>query len=214
MAQQTYVQAGYQPMPAGQTVVVTTTTTTGGFWYTTHKPLGRAQVKQWAGANEWATPMLTACVAEPVTCLLGVIAPWCCVYQQRVKLLMGNMAYYECCAGMWGPYWTDCCNGYTSGNEAMCLCLESTFCLSCAIHGNRWMVMQHYNLSWDCCDIAIIWIACICGIIGAIIGNEHLENLANQLYYLTIGCMLAQHEHQMKVQGYPMGVFPVAPIMQ
>ncbi|KEG12918.1 hypothetical protein DQ04_01331050 [Trypanosoma grayi] len=67
------------------------------------------------------------------------------------------------------------------------------------------MVLQHYNLKNDCCDIAVMCGACILSILAIILQNDSLKLLADIMYYVTIGCMLAQHEHQMKKFGYPRG---------
>ena len=162
-------------------------------------------MKAYQGSNEWETSMLQACCNEPIMCLAGYFLPWCCVCAQRKKLLFGEMENYECCAGMWGASCTKRCNSCTKGNEELCLCLESFLCLGCAIHGNRWMVMQHYGLQNDYCDVFIMWLSCICSIIACLLQDENLEHLADIIYYMTIGCMLAQHEFQMKQQGYPRG---------
>ena len=45
-------------------------------------------------------------------------------------------------------------------------------------------------------------------IIACILNNEALENIADLVYYVVIGCMLAQHELQMKTFGYPLGSAP------
>lgn len=149
--------------------------------------------------------MFMAPCSEPVTCFGGYCLPWCCVYLQRKKLLMDQLENYECCAGMWGPSCTARCNKCTKGNEHCCLILESLCCMGCAVHGNRWMVMQHFGLKNDCCDTFIIWLSCICSIIACLLQDENLENIADLIYYISVGCMIAQHEHQMKTMGYPMG---------
>jgi hypothetical protein len=164
------------------------------------------------GANEWKTDLCKACCNEPFMCVAGYLLPWCCVCMQRKKLLMDDMSNYECCAGIWGRSCTDNCNKCTKGNETMCLCLESVCCLGCAIHGNRWIVMQQYGLKNDCCDVVIMWASCICSVLACLMQDENLENIADMIYYIVIGCMLAQHEHQMKSFGYPLGQLAVAPM--
>lgn len=179
--------------------------------FTYQPPNGRNEVKEFGKVgNKWHTSLLQACCAEPLTCIVGYFIPWCCVCQQRKKLLMDDYNNYECCAGMWGRSCTEKCNKCTKGNEPACLCLESFCCLGCAIHANRFMVMQHYGLQNDCCDVFIMWLSCICSVIACLLGDENLENLADLIYYIVIGCMLAQHEHQLKECGYPQGFFPGA----
>jgi len=172
-------------------------------------PQSQAEIKQY-GPNKWETSMMAACCAEPVMCLAGYCCPWCCVCQQRKKLLLDNMQDYHCCAGMWGPSCTQRCDSCTKGNEECCLCLESFCCMGCAVHGNRYMVRSHYGLNEDCCDVFLMWLACICHVIACLLQNEDIARLADLIYYIVIGCMLAQHEHQLKTKGYPSG----APIMQ
>lgn len=202
-------QGGYQqlppsgpPPPAGGR---------NGFWYAA--PQSRTSVKNFRGVNEWQTSMLCAPFEQPLMCIGGYFFPWCCVYKQREKLLMGNMKNYECCQGLWGPSLTSHCNSCTEGNESFCLCLESFFCLGCAVHANRFMLMQHYNLQNDCCDVFVMYLSCFCSILACLLNNEHLENLANLIYYISIGCLLAQHEHQMEKCGYPLVVLPPMPAM-
>ena len=169
-------------------------------------PNGRDDVKALGQAGEkWQTDLCKSCCAEPVTCLVGYVVPWCCVCSQRKTLLMEDLNNYECCAGMWGRSCTEKCNKCTKGKEPLCLCLESVCCLGCAIHANRFIVMQHYGLQNDCCDVFIMHLACICSIIACLLQDENLENLADLIYYIVIGCMLAQHQHQMSQIGYPIG---------
>ena len=147
----------------------------------------------------------------PKMCLLGFLCQPCCVMQQRKRLLMEDMRNYECCAGIWGPNCTQRCNGCTKGKEDFCLCLESFFCLACAISGNRWMVRQHYNLENDCCDTFLMALACVLRIIGCLLRTDKCENIADCVFHMVISCMLAQHEHQMNVMGYPLGTAPQSP---
>ena len=70
------------------------------------------------------------------------------------------------------------------------------------------MVMQHYNLQNDCWDVFIMYLSCFCSILACLTNNRDLENIADLIYYVSVGCMLAQHEHQMQAQGYPIGMQP------
>ena len=183
----------------------------GQFWYRGRGPSSRAAMKNWQGTNQWTTSMMASCCAEPKMCLLGFLCQPCCVMQQRKRLLMEDMRNYECCAGIWGPNCTQRCNGCTKGKEDFCLCLESFFCLACAISGNRWMVRQHYNLENDCCDTFLMALACVLRIIGCLLRTDKCENIADCVFHMVISCMLAQHEHQMNVMGYPLGTAPQSP---
>ena len=141
---------------------------------------------------------------EPMTCLSAYCLPWCCVRQQRIELLENDMTRYICCAGIMGHTCTNwCTENCTHGREDVCLCVESFICLGCAIHGNRYMVMSHYGLTTDCCDIFILYLSCICSILACLCQNDLFETLADIIYYMTVGCMVAQHQHEMKTFGYP-----------
>ncbi|RNE96785.1 hypothetical protein TraAM80_09637 [Trypanosoma rangeli] len=120
---------------------------------------------------------------------------------QRKKLLLGDWSRYICCAGLCGDL--SCCAGESLG--PFCMCMEATFCLGCAVHGNRFMVLQHYNLENDCCDICVTCLACLLSIFALILQNDSIKMLADIVFYATVGCMLAQHEHQMRKLGYPKG---------
>lgn len=130
------------------------------------------------------------------------------MYAQRKRLLMDRLENYECCAGLWGAALTAKCNSCTKGNEQCCLILESLFCLGCAVHGNRFMVMQHYSLRNDCCDVFIMHLACLCSILACLLQDDSIENLADIIYYIVVGCMIAQHDHQLNQCGYPLGSRP------
>ncbi|SCU66451.1 uncharacterized protein TEOVI_000031000 [Trypanosoma equiperdum] len=158
-----------------------------------------AEVQKWEGENEWETSMLGAPCSEPLFCLGACCCPWCCAFLQRKKLLENDWSRYLCCAGLCGD--RNCC--VCEGCEPCCLCLESCFCLPCAAHGNRFMVLQHYNLQNDCCDSVIIWCAYLCSCLACLLNDESLKTIADVFFYIVIGCMLSQHQHQMKKQGYP-----------
>jgi hypothetical protein len=153
--------------------------------------------------NEWKTDMCTSCCSEPMTCLVGYIFPWCCVCMQRKKLLEDDMTRYHCCAGMCGESHTEKCDKCTDGKGSCCLCLESIFCLGCAIQGNRHLIRSEYSLDEEYCDRFLQWLPCLCYIAYCITGNQLYKQIGNIVYYIVVGCMLAQHEHQMVTFGFP-----------
>jgi len=177
----------------------------GQFWYSRPPTHGRAVRANYIGRNEWSTSMLASPCTNPATWCLSCLFPYCCVYKQREQLLLNDLQNYMCCAGMWGPSWTDCMDGCTRGNEPLCLCLESFFCLGCAVSANRWMVMSHYNLQNDYCDTFIMSLACFCAIAACLTGIQELENASELVFFAAVACMIAQQEHEMNVKGYPMG---------
>ena len=149
--------------------------------------------------------MCMSCCEEPMFWCFACFCPWCASYQQREKLLMGNLANYECCAGINGTACADRMRSCTRGNESCCLMLEVCLCLGCSVHGNRWMVQQHYGLENTCCDVFVMYLSCICSILACITGEEALETVSDIVFYTMVGCMLTQHETQMKRIGYPQG---------
>eukprot|EP00760_Papus_ankaliazontas_P012084 PhM_4_TR15183/c7_g2_i1/m.41431 len=172
-----------------------------GFWY--RAPSARREVSSWVAQGEWASPLCCSFLHDPIFFLAACLCPWCTAYAQRQKLLLGQMQYYECCAGINGRMCTERLNGCTQGNESCCLALEVVCCLGCAVHGNRWMVQQHYGLENTCFDVFIMYLACVCSCLASITGEESLENISDLIYHLMIGCMLTQHEVQMQSVGYP-----------
>ncbi|KAJ9473682.1 hypothetical protein DIPPA_17053 [Diplonema papillatum] len=160
--------------------------------------------------NQWETAMLLACCQQPLCCVFAAACPWCAVFTQRKKLLMvdkdeANWKYYECCAGIWGRTLTSKCNSVTKDNECCCLALESCCCSWCALHGNREMIMLHYQLENTCCDQFLMLLACICSLLACITGMDELELISDILYTILMGCMTAQHEDEMQCKGYPRG---------
>ncbi|KAG8342984.1 hypothetical protein TRVL_06184 [Trypanosoma vivax] len=124
------------------------------FNYVPPKKFG--DVKKHEGTNKWETSMLGAPCSEPRFCLGACCCPLYCAFLQRKKLLMDDWSRYVCCAGLCG----DCNFCVCSGLETCCLCLEVWCCLSFAVHGNRFMVLQRYNLENDCCDLMVVWCDC------------------------------------------------------
>eukprot|EP00760_Papus_ankaliazontas_P012083 PhM_4_TR15183/c7_g1_i1/m.41425 len=177
----------------------------GAFTY--RPPESKSDMKDWNAQGKWVVEHLCcAGFKDPLFCCTACFCPWCMAYSQRKKLLMGNMQYYECCAGINGRMCTSRMNKCTKGNEECCLCIEVCCCLGCSVHGNRWMVQQHYGLENTCCDVFIMYLACFCSILACLTGEESLETISDIIYYSMISCMLTQHEIQMKQCGYPNGV--------
>jgi len=152
--------------------------------------------------HKWATGMCLAPCANPTMCLMGCFCPWCCAFKQRKKLLQGRMDQYTCCAGIWGPC-TDKTESCTKPCPSVCLCLEVLLCLGCAVHGNRYMVQQRYQLENECMDVALMYLSCICSCLACITGEDSLELLADCIYYATVGCMIAQNDYEMSEHNFP-----------
>ncbi|KAG8342038.1 hypothetical protein TRVL_07137 [Trypanosoma vivax] len=109
---------------------------------------------------------------------------------------MDDWSRYVCCAGLCG----DCNFCVCSGLEPCCLYLEVWCCLSFAVHENRFMVLQQYNLENDWCDLIIVWCGCI-AYVAHLMNVGDMSVLLDVLFCITIGCLSAQHEHQMRVRG-------------
>eukprot|EP00668_Euglena_longa_P033930 GGOE01043605.1.p1 GENE.GGOE01043605.1~~GGOE01043605.1.p1 ORF type:complete len:225 (+),score=33.99 GGOE01043605.1:45-677(+) len=152
--------------------------------------------------NKWATAMWSAPCTHPAFCLMACLCPWCCACRQRRQLLEGDMTRYVCCANICGPCtsWT---NSMAQSCPTFCLCLEVICCLGCAVHGNRWLVQQRYQLENECCDLALMWLSCICSCLACITGEDSLQLASDLLFYIVIGCMMAQHDYELKSRGFP-----------
>lgn len=156
------------------------------------------------GSGKWSTSMLKAPCAAPGFCCAAFWCPCCCTYLQRRRLLENDWKRYQCCAGLCGSC---CCLGSNCGPCARCcMVLETCFCLSCAVHGNRYMVMQRYGLKLECCDVCIMWCACVLSCLAFICGNDWIQSISDCIYYVVISCLLTQHHVQMDHQfSHPPG---------
>jgi len=181
--------------------------------YSYQPPPSRAHTRDYKGVQEWQTNMCGAPCAEPAAFCGGFWCPCCFIYMQREQLLMGDFKHYVCCAGLCGPKCTECTEGCVRDREQCCLVMEVIFCMTCALNGNRWMVRQHYNLVPDCCDTFLVYLSCFCRILALVTRMHVIEYVSDLIFHLLVGCMIAQHTHQMKVQGYPQGCFAAPPQM-
>eukprot|EP00667_Euglena_gracilis_P013836 EG_transcript_14295 len=152
--------------------------------------------------NEWHSSMFFVPCKNPIMCCLSCFCPWCCAFRQRRQLLEFRMENYTCCADICSCV-TDSCMSCIRPCPNFCLCLEVFCCLGCAVHGNRWLVQRRYQLENQCCDLCLMWTSCICSCLACITGEDWLEFAADVLYYSVIGCMLAQHDYEMKMRNFP-----------
>lgn len=174
--------------------------TPGYYDYTV--PLKYAEVTKFDGSNEWVTSMCKAPCADPCFCFSAFFCPCCCTYMQRQTLLVNDFGNYRCCAGIFG----NCCGACDTNCGCcapFCLAMEVACCLACAVHGNRHMVMRHYNLKQDCCDSVLWWAACLMQVFAMIFQCELLHLAADCVYYSVVACTLTQHNEQMKKYPYP-----------
>lgn len=112
------------------------------------------------------------------------------------------MIDYECCAGTCGRYHTDSCNKFTRGNEECCLGVEVGMCLGCAIHGNRWMIMQYYNLENDPSDSCVVCLSYLLMPCSYVMQDDAIEGLASALYMPCAACTITQVSHHVKRFGF------------
>ena len=165
-------------------------------------PYSRDDLKMWEGTNNWTALCVCAPCEMPVFCMSACCLPWLCVYKQRKVLLNHRMIDYECCAGVCGRYHTEGCNKYTRGNEEFCLALEVALCLGCAIHGNRWMVQQYYNLQNDIADSCVMLLSYLLLPLSFLMQDDALENIADVAYLPCASCLITQVHHHVKVFGF------------
>jgi hypothetical protein len=157
--------------------------------------------------NKWAIGMCDAPCENTGFCLMSCFCPWCCAYRQRKRLLLNNLNNYVCCAGMFGSCserCTNCCGGQLG------LCLESWLCVGCAVHGNRWMIQSTYGLENTTCDVFIMYVACICSWLACLAAifcdsslADALNNIADLIFHIVMGCMLAQHDYELNHRQFP-----------
>lgn len=164
-------------------------------------PQSFGEVSKFNGQGKWATGLCCAPCKDPCFCVSAFCCPCCCTFMQRKKLMMDDWSRYRCCAGICGQC---LCLGSNCGKCApCCMVMETLFCLACSVHGNRFMVMQHYGLQTECCDCVIMWAACILQIVGMIAGCDAVQSAADCFYLIVLSCMLTQNEYQMKKFSYP-----------
>ena len=185
------------------------------------RPPGHARLgEDGAMLLKWFKPLLLSCCADPGFFTFACCCPFHASYQQRKKLLKNDMTKYECCAGIMAmaavrPDWMSPKAGddkktpgqlknCVKGREECCLWMEVCCCLGCSVHGNRWMVQHHYGLENTYCDVCLMSVEYVCGILTCLTkGEEGLQNFADFMYCPVTGCMLTQNEIQMKQLGYP-----------
>ena len=166
------------------------------------------------GTSKWATTdngtllctFARECPRTLCETFIGYLYPFsaAAVCLQRRQLLMNNPENYECCAGLLGAKWTTICNGCIGGNEECCMCMEAFFCPVCAMHANRWMVQAHYGAEDTLLDTVVIDWSILCRAPGECMCNcPECEEVATILYLPFLGCIYAQHAHEMRSRGFP-----------
>jgi hypothetical protein len=168
-------------------------------------PVCRRDIQRWKGANPWSVSCCFSVWYHPLYCLSAQVCFPCRIYQQRKSLLLYRDEDYQCCAGICGKQNTDPCRSYFRGNESLCLGCEVVLCPCWAMYGNRWMVMQHYNLENDLVDKAANAFTCPLSVLSYFWQDDVIENLVYAPCPLCAGCIMAQHQHHMDMYGYPVG---------
>merc|ERR1711998_247452 len=158
--------------------------------------------------REWKTSMLNAPCADPCYFCYGCLCPWCAVYQQRDAMIEASPhKKYVCCMGY-------CCLTMELP-KIPCLCCEVCCCLGLAASFNRIHVMQKFRIKVDPCDECIICcsnvmqiLACLAQFVCEPEQAEMLQNIADLVFYIVLGCMNTQVYHEIK-EGEG-GVWPAA----
>lgn len=168
-------------------------------------PICRRDIQRWKGANPWSVSCCLAPWYHPLYCITAQICLPLRIFQQRKALLLHRDEEYQCCAGICGKQNTDPCRSFLRGNENVCLAGEAILCPCWAMYGNRWMVMQHYNLENDMVDSAANAMTCPISILSYFWQDDAIENVVYVPCPLCGGCVMAQHQHHMDMYGYPVG---------
>lgn len=140
-------------------------------------------------------PLCRSACREPCCCIGQFIFPCCVQYALRKEALDDNLNDYICCQGYVSG--CCCCKPGRLGEKrcpGLCLCIEVTFCNSCAVSSTRNFVMDKYNLQSDPWDRRIIrlnnciqMLACICHIL-AIFNEYEVFARSSRLRLETIDC--------------------------
>lgn len=155
-------------------------------------------VRLWKGSSKWSVGLCSAMCTNPCFCLGAALCPCWSTAAQRYRLLLRDWSHYSWCGGLCGACRWECCRGH-----GQCLlCLESTFCVCCAAHANRFMIMKHYGLQPTLCDRFITNTSCVCDAVDRATCTNSAPILCDVLYALVLPCMLSQQEEQMRAVPY------------
>lgn len=154
-------------------------------------PADRKEVTHWQGTRSWRGELCCVCWAWPCYCLGATLFPWAFACTDRKKMLDKDWSQYVCCAGLCG---TNMCRCGTSPQCAMCA--ESIFCLPCAIHANRAMLMQRYGLKRAACDRAVSAMSHLIFCFICCDKPGWAMNMFDWLYCLAYPCIITQQERE------------------
>eukprot|EP00242_Pyramimonas_sp_CCMP2087_P012145 CAMPEP_0198212822 /NCGR_PEP_ID=MMETSP1445-20131203/27801_1 /TAXON_ID=36898 /ORGANISM="Pyramimonas sp., Strain CCMP2087" /LENGTH=197 /DNA_ID=CAMNT_0043887369 /DNA_START=104 /DNA_END=694 /DNA_ORIENTATION=- len=160
--------------------------------------------------QNWNTPLLTACVADPLCCCTSFFCTCCASYSIRKRVLYGDMSRYLCCGG-------HCpCSGKMGEKSCpeFCLCLETVCCFTQSVASSRHMIQDEFHIQNTTCDncligfmICINQLACIFRILACLTGNDAIEQAADiltciaDLTYMSVcACMQTQHKVELDVR--------------
>lgn len=163
-------------------------------WYV--PPVSFAEMRKVEGTQKWTTSLGSACCKEPCFCLGACVAPWCVVAAHRRRLLLKDYTQYRCCAGVCGRVDDCACCGAT---PRCSLFWEILFCLPCACHANRYMMMQRYGLRKTCWDSTVLGCGCFCAPLHCCgeCSRCFPESVCDWLYVVTYSCMLTQQHREL-----------------
>lgn len=161
-------------------------------------PSTHEDVRLWKGTQRWQSDLCCTCGKHPCYCLSALLCPWCCVGSHRRKMLNGDWGAYVCCAGLCGPQTGSCCP-----HGACAMCCESFFCLPCAIHGNRFMLMKRHGLRRSSCDNTVSFFTGCCLCVRCCDEPGWSRTACDCLYCLAYPCLIAQQHIEMEKRELP-----------
>uniref|UniRef100_A0A7S1A1W9 Uncharacterized protein n=1 Tax=Noctiluca scintillans TaxID=2966 RepID=A0A7S1A1W9_NOCSC len=148
--------------------------------------------------GEWQVQLFETCFKAPIPFCFGCLCPCCMVCLQRKEILEIVGEPYVCCGGMFP------CGPLGSPQNENCLYLEGCCCTGCAISANRYIIQTRFNKRNTACDDCILWAVCIANLlvcIGQFVCEdmpEGLEECVDCATMIVDGCMLAQHDVELK----------------
>ena len=170
------------------------------------------QVARYAYGNRWRVGLLQAPAKQPLCFLATCLLPCATTCAVRQAVLDRTGLAYACCQDYYG------CGGRCGEARCpaeLCLCLESTFCLSCAVISTRQFYMDQFDVApdpWDNrlirCNNCLQLGACACQLAACLCCDERLRDgarllscAADVVFLSLVGCMTAQLHHELHGGG-------------
>jgi hypothetical protein len=146
-----------------------------------------------------------ACCENPGCCLYGLACPCCASWHLRKNYLRNDMTQYTCCQSELPAC---CCfkPGEMSEQDCpnFCLCCESCCCTLQSVSSTRSATMRTYGLTSDPfdrrlirCTNCLLCLSTVC-LLCDCEGKELVTQCTNVVVAMTVGCMVAQVNHQLE----------------